>query len=363
MKTKLIILMIILCGILSIAYAEDMQGTLEKLSGTAGKSYVNPFAQAVATDFNSGWFHKVPHAKMFGWDFEIGAVLMASMFNSDEKTFSTENATFRFTRDQAEQITAAFSDQPWYDEMIDQFVQTDFSVGISGPTIIGEKYNEETGENAIHVNFPETPVTFTYMGFPITQTVLEYDYALAVGGLLTDLPAMPMVAPQLTIGTIAGTQLCVRYHPDVTLDPKIGIIRYTGFGVQHNPAVWLPVKIPVDIAMAYFTQNLKVGELAELSGTTLGLNVAKTFGYKMLSISPYAGLATETANMKFHYNYEVETIAGPMNNRISFEIEGKNTTRATLGLNFRLGIININADYSLAKYNSATYGMMFNFSF
>lgn len=369
MKARLIILMFFVGCIISFLYAQDsesndLQGTLEKLSGTAGKSYVDPFAQAVATDFNGGWFHKVPKAELFGWDLEFGVVAMGSFFNSDEKTFDTANAKFRFTRDQAMQMTSQFSGSYGYENLLDQIVQTDFSVGINGPTIIGEKYDEETGANSIHVIFPATDVTYYLPNEQqVTVTVPEYDYSLGVGGLLTDLPAMPLVAPQLTLGTIAGTQICIRYLPKTTIDETIGDISYTGYGVQHNPAIWLPVKIPVDVAMAFFTQNLKVGELAELTGTTVGLNVAKTFGYRMLSFSPYAGIAAESAKVKFHYNYEVETLAGPITNRIAFEIEGKNTTRATVGLNFRMGIFNLNFDYNLGQYQSATAGFMFNFSF
>jgi hypothetical protein len=369
MKTKLIILMFIAFGIINLIYAQDtsndLQGTLEQLSGTAGKSYVDPFAQAVATDFNGGWFHKVPKAEIFGWDLEFGVVAMGSFFNSDKKTFETEHAKFRFTRDQATQIVEKPSDMPdeVYQAFIDQFIQTDFTVGIYGPTIIGDKYDEETGANGIHVVFPTKTVTYDINGLPVSVNVPEYDYPLQIGGLLSDLPAMPLVAPQLTLGTAAGTQICIRYLPETTIDETIGKISYMGYGIQHNPAVWLPFKIPVDVALAFFTQNLKVGELAELSGTTVGLNVAKTFGLKMLSVTPYAGIAAESAKMKFHYDYEVQTLAGPMTNRIAFEIEGQNTTRATLGLNFRLGIINLNVDYNLGKYQSATAGFMFNFSF
>jgi hypothetical protein len=363
MKTRLIILIFITCGILSFLYADDLQGTLEKLSSTAGKSYVNPFSQALAVDFNGGWFHKVPKAELFGWDFEFGVVGMGSFFDSNEKTFSTENAAFNFTHDQALQLTQQFAGTPGYDNLVNKIVETDFTVGIHGPTIIGDEYLESDPNTSILVDFPSTVVTYDVNGQPVTVTVPGQIYPLGVGGLLYNLPAMPLVAPQLTLGTLAGTQVSVRYLPDTTVDPKIGIVTYQGFGVQHNPAFWLPVKLPVDIAMAFFTQNLKVGDIAELTGTTFGLNVAKTYGYKMLSFSPYAGVNAESAKMKFHYTYQVDTEVGSVNPRINFEIDGKNTTRATVGLNFRLGLTNLNIDYNIGKYQSATAGFMSNFSF
>jgi hypothetical protein len=363
MKTNLILLILIVSAMISWLYADDLQSTMEQLSGTAGKFYVNPFSQSVAVDFNGGWFHKVPKAELFGWDLEFGVVGMGSLFNGNEKTFDTPNAKFRFTRDQAMQLTSQYSGTPGYDALLDAIVQTDFNVGIQGPTIIGDKYDEATGANAIHVIIPATDVNYLVYGIQQTATVPAQDYSLGVGGLLGDLPAMPLAAPQLTLGTIAGTQISLRYLPNTTLDAKIGLISYLGYGIQHNPAFWLPIKLPVDVAIAFFTQDLKVGDLAELTGTTVGMNIAKTFGYKMLSFSPYAGINAETATMKFHYNYEVQTAAGPLNNHIAFQIDGKNSTRATFGLNFRLGLINLNFDYNLGKYQSATTGIMFNFSF
>jgi hypothetical protein len=55
-----------------------------------------------------------------------------------------------------------------------------------------------------------------------------------VHGLLEDLPALPLFAPQLTVGTIYGTQASFRFVPtyDVT---DLGDFKYFGFGLQHNP--------------------------------------------------------------------------------------------------------------------------------
>jgi hypothetical protein len=358
MKTKLIILVLMICGIFSFLYADSLQDTMEKLSSSAGKSYVDPFSQALAVDFNGGWFHKVPKAELFGWDFEFGVVAMGSFFNSSEKTFQTNNAPFRFNDEQAQALVA---DQPaqYQQPLIDYIVSHDFNVNFSGPTIIGDKYDDTTGANSINANFEGATITVSGQDILIPAQSVP----LKVGGLLTDLPAMPLGAPQLTLGTVAGTQVSIRYIPNVTINPTIGAIDYQGFGIQHNPAFWLPVKLPVDVALAFFTQKLKVGDIAEINGTTVGLNVAKTFGKKLLSVTPYAGVDAESAKMKFHYNYIVDVAGQPVASRVAFEIKGKNTTRGTVGLNFILALINLNVDYNIGKYSSATAGLMFNFSF
>jgi hypothetical protein len=137
-----------------------------------------------------------------------------------------------------------------------------------------------------------------------------------------------------------------------------------GYGIQHNPAVWLPMDIPVDVALAFFTQTMDIGSIVTSSATTTGINVSKTFGAKLLSVTPYAGVAYEHSSMTFDYKYIVDSTEpdAPEYIRIKFDAEGKNTSRITAGLNFRIGLLNLNADVNVAKYPSVTAGAGLNFS-
>lgn len=361
--TKKVLLITILFSIMALSvYAATLEETLQSLSGDAAKNYVNPMVTSFGSDMNGGWFHKAPKAKFFGWDFEFGFVVMATMFTDDDKTFDV-NGRFNFTRAQAEQIAASYSNAPFYDALVDKIVSQSFTVGIAGPTITGESYNETTGENSINVYFPSQNITFNYMNTTMTQPVPASTQPIPFGGLLADLPALPLAAPQMSIGTLYGTQLSFRYLPDTELTPEIGKLKYMGYGIQHNPGVWMPFKMPVNVALAFFTQQMDIGDLVETSASTYGLNVSKTFGLKLLSVTPYAGFAGESSNMKFHYDYPTGSTAPgvPEKVKINFDVEGKNTSRLTAGLSFRLALINLNFDYSLAKYPSASMGMMLNF--
>ncbi len=70
----------------------------------------------------------------------------------------------------------------------------------------------------------------------------------------------------------------------------------------------------------------------------------------------------ESSTMTINYAYST---IGPGNttitDNISFELEGENTTRLTVGLSIRLLVLNINADYNFGKNNSATAGLFFAF--
>jgi len=353
----------------SFLAAESLEETLNSLTGAAASNYVNPMVSAFGSDMNGGWFHKAPRAKLMGWDFEVGIVMMGTMFPDADKSFDV-NGHFNFTEAQAQQIAASYSGMPFYNDLVAQIVNQQFTVGIKGPTIIGEQYDalqdQTDGSNptAICVYFPQQDITFNYMGGSMTQNVPGNIIKVPFGGLLKDVPALPLAAPQLTIGTLAGTNLSLRYLPETELTPEIGSLKYLGWGIQHNPAVWIPFPIPVDAALAFYTQSMDIGDIIETSATTFGLNVSKRLGWKLFSVTPYLGASMESSEMKFHYTYATgATQPGvPAEMQVKFNVEGKNSTRFTGGLNFRLAILNINFDYNLAKYPSATAGVGINLS-
>lgn len=361
-KKYLLLTGLLLVLIFSLA-ASDLDEALEELSADAGAAYVNPMVSAFGSDMNSGWFHKVPEAVKSKWNFEVGLVAMGSLF-ADDKTFDITGGV-RFNREQAEELTQNVNLSAEQKEaLINAIMNQTFDLNVSGPTIIGEEYNEDTGENSIEVSFAGQDINYLYNGNNHTETIPAMTIPLEVGGILKDLPALPLAAPQLTIGTIYGTSAAFRYLPDLETVPEIGKVSYMGYGIQHNPAVWFNAELPVDIAAAFYTQTLKVGSIMESSSSTYGINIAKTYGERMLSVTPYLGLAAESAEMKFNYDYKTgsTTPEVPDSINIKFDVEGKNTARFTAGVSFRLAILNLNFDYSFAKYPAATAGLMLNFS-
>jgi hypothetical protein len=181
-----------------------------------------------------------------------------------------------------------------------------------------------------------------------------------VTGVLDGKAIVPLAAPQVSIGTIWGTQATFRYLPEVQISPELGKFKYFGFGIQHNLGMWLPIPI-VDVSASFFTQKLNVGTLMEAKTTAFGLNVSKQLGFAFLNVTPYGGFMLESSKMTFGYDF-VPNAANPTNvQHIAFELEGESKSRITLGLSVRILVININADYNIGKQNSATAGVFFAF--
>lgn len=345
----------------------DLKSAVESLARDAARAYVRPVVSGFGSNLNTGWFHRAPKAVKFGFNVEVGLVAMGTLFNKKDKHFSVTNQV-TITEDQAtrlattfvdndptlSQLTGALRDQA-IGAIVDQIANQIINITISGATFIGEKSDTVKMTIGDSLNFTYNSQAYTMPSGQETN--------LGVGGLL-DAPVIPLAAPQLTVGTIMGTQATFRYLPTVKLSDDVGKVKYFGFGLQHNPGVWLPQPIPVDLALAFYTQNLKQGKLFEATATAFGITASKQFGFRFLNITPYGGFLIESSEMKFKYDYSytVPDGSGGITTEtavIAFTEKGKNKNRITLGTNIRFLMVNINGDYSFAKNPAYSVGVNF----
>jgi hypothetical protein len=371
-KWKVIFTLAIFLFAVSNVFAQDEGGdleeTLKKLSESAAKGYITPIVSAFGSNLNGGWFHSAPPPTKFGLKLEFGLVGMGTLFPEEQtyRHFST-SGTFRFDQSQATEIVANSGlglPALVEDALIDAITQQDFTVGIEGATVIG------ASDDNIVISFSGGDVTFTDpgTGLPRTETLAPHPIDLGFGGLgdfLADVSVLPFAAPQASIGTILGTRAVFRYIPavdiplvDITED--IGQFSWFGWGVQHNPGVFFPNPLPLDVSIGYFKQSLKLGTILEANTTAYGLTVSKKLGVGLFNITPYAGYLIEKSTLNFAYEFTLDP--GTLDEQtfdIAFELEGENKSRITLGLSMKLLFFNINADYNMGNYNSITVGIMF----
>jgi hypothetical protein len=350
----------------------EIEETLKQLTQQAASGYLAPIITPIGIDLNGGWFHKAPPAKKFGLSLEFGLVGMLTTIPDDiDRTFSVTDTTFSFGDQQAWDLVTAIGigDAAVEQALFDQITDQNFTVSIHGPNIMG------ASDDDIEIDFSGADVTFTDPNtlLPRTETLGAGTWALGVGGLgfLEDLSSFPLAAPQLSIGTVLGTRATVRYIPTINLssipgaslflDEDFGKISYFGFGLQHNPGVFLPTPLPLDVAVAFYTQTFKIGEdFLKVKTTAFGINASKKLGIGPINITPYAGFMLEKSTIDIAYTYEIESLLGsPQNIDIALHFEGENKSRIILGLSLKLLLFNINADYNIGKYNSYTVGLMF----
>jgi len=373
-----------LFAVASPASAQDEEGEIEEslkqLTEKAANGYLAPIITPIGINLNGGWFHKAPPAKKFGLDLELGVVGMVTFLPEDvDRTFSVTDENFKFSLSQADLLTSFVFSDPLYaglpadvqiaiqQEVINQITGQEFTIGISGATIVGLE------TDTIKIDFSEATFDVDVAGYTGQVTVPAQQLDLGFGGLsfLADMSSVPLAAPQLSVGTVLGTRATIRYIPTIDLstipgaslflDEDFGKISYFGFGLQHNPSVFLPVPLPVDVAVAFYTQTLKIGkDFIKVKTTAWGLNASKKLGIGPINITPYAGFMFEKSTIDIAYTYEIESLLGsPRTIDIDLQFKGENKSRIILGLSLKLLLFNINADYNIGKYKSFTVGFMF----
>jgi Family of unknown function (DUF6588) len=347
MDSKMLLIFLIITFSFSALFADGLDETLEKLSGKAAEAYVTPIVSGFGTNLNGGWFHRSPKSKFLGLDFELGIVAMGTMFNDEDDYFST-TGIFQFNYQQAEELTSGVDPliQPY---VIDAILAQEFLVDMHGPTIIGPS------DEYVVVDFPSEDINWVAPdGSTGIETVPGSSIPTDIPGLMGDVDALPFFAPQISVGTFMGTMLTARILPAFNV-PDLGDVSYYGGGFQHNIKAWMPLPMPVDVSLSAFIQTLKLGDYVTANGFTSGINISKTFGPKMFSITPYAGYMLESSNMEFSYDFVIADDLDPV--RIDFDIEGKNKSRLIIGSSFRLGVAHLNFDYNMGDYNSVTMGL------
>lgn len=353
-------LFIIVPSSAGILLAQNINQSLQQLTETAAREYLKPVGSGFGANLNTAWVTRSPKTETAGLDIQLGIVIMGAFMPEDSKSFSV-SGNVEFTPEQADEIVnsvrweqynlTAAQRQNAQAELRNLLLQNVFPAKVSGPTVIGSKNDQ------VKVVLLEN--SYTYQGQQIF--IPQSEFLTNVRGVLENYNILPFAAPQLTVGTLFGTQLTLRWVPNVTFDPTIGKVNYFGLGIQHNPLAWLMVPLPVDVSIGFFWQNLKAGDYLESSATEYGIYASKTFGPTYLNITPYLGYSYQDSKSTVTYKLISTTGLGSTSTNISFDMKGENTSKLLVGLALRLGVINLNFDYNLAKYSTLGGGVSFIF--
>ncbi len=349
-KNNLLVLLLI-SGLLFFAEkseAQTLDKTLNGLSEKAAVAYVQPAISAFGSNLNSGWFSGSPGNKFLGLDFSLKIFAAGSFFNDANRNFSV-SAPYRFTSPEVDEIlkNSGFTPSlPGYAELKNEMLQQAFRVIIYGPTIVG------SADEHMKIKFEGAVIN----NQAVASTTIDVD---EVTGLLDNIPILPTPGIQLNLGTVYGTQVALRWLPKINLE-DIGDLSLFGFGVLHNINSWIPVPLPLDFSLGFFTQKLMVSDVFESKATQFGAYVSQQIGIGV-SVTPYVGITYETSSTNVTYNYTYDTPAGDITEKIKFDLESENKMGLTLGAKFSLFFFNIAADYKIAKTKTATVAMFYEF--
>ena len=316
--TTTVMLLVVSC----FADAQNLGSDLAKVAKPYGQAYVTPLVNAFGTDMNSGLFHTadVGGTLPFGLKLYVGVQVGGTLVSSSDKSF---NLGFHDTSyvPIGGVTTKVFS----------------FDTVINAPTVFGSK--------------DKGTLRRTYMVNGLSHT----DSIQTIAGF--NVPIVPVPIPQASLGSLFGTDLTVRYLPQIKLS-DFGKVQLFGWALRHSVSQYIPL-IPVDIAIQLGFQNLSLKDTAgsnifKLSTFAANVEVSKTLAI----LTVYGGLQMESSKVDVNYIF-IPPGQTAQHIPVSFSVTGKNKFRALLGLDLGLGPLAINADYSVGAISAVTVGLGF----
>jgi hypothetical protein len=295
------VVMAMLVGVSAGVAQTAIEDALQAYGEENAKGYLQPIADLFGANMHSGYY-RTAHIPTAGFNIALDFIVTGSLVGDDQKTFDAKTPQ-------------------------------GFTPGtFKAPTIFGDpngsSVTNQTPGNAYGTKY------------------------YASGGIFNT-SMFPHFVPQLTIGSVFGTEVIGRY----VFIPKIGDnmvpeSNLWGLGVRHSVSQWFP-GLPLDIALGYFYGSFKSGDLIDYKGSQIGVQVSKDLS----PLTVYGGLATESSTMKIRYTSTDPNAGG----NVEFDLDGANTFRFTGGACLRLGVFRLFAEANLGQVTSISGGFGFGF--
>ncbi len=310
--------------------------------------YITPAVNAFGAALGSGWYNTAETHKLGGFDitFTTSAGIVPKKF----ETFLIDDS----------ELTNLQLHDPALNET---------------PTVAGVK---EFGPQ----------LDYTYTEYP------ERAFDMP-GGLNTNYVPAPMI--QAGIGLIKGTEVLVRYMPNIKYkENEIGL---WGIGGKHDIGQWIPAinKVPVlKLAVMYgYTKlhtvvdvnispdDIGAGSLPGTDGSTWDnqfmklttqshtANIIASVNLPVVCFYGGLGFVSTKSNLKLEGDYpsvyiegstpSIDVLVDPIDMEIKNQDGGLTKPRINAGVRFKFAIVTLHFDYSWANYSVMTAGLGFTF--
>jgi hypothetical protein len=290
----LLCMFVLLCVQVSTAQS-DLENVLRQYTQTTVSGYIQPMADLFGANMNSGLYPSasVPQT---GLSVRFTIVGMGAMVGDNQKTYALA-------------LPPSFAQRT-----------------MDAPTIFGPK--------ATTVRDPDTGLEFKPSDGIIDATLF------------------PLAVPQLTVGSIFGTEATVRFITTPSIgDGKFPKTTLWGIGARHSVSQYIP-EAPVDIAVGLFYSNFTVGDIIDFTGLTIGALAGKSFG----PLDLFGGLSWEKSTMNLAF-----TPSAAGSPAVDIDLDGENSVRFTAGAGLNLSVLRVYADANFGAVTNFSAGLGFGF--
>jgi hypothetical protein len=331
----------------SSATAQDLQEQLAKLGHDAAVGYVTPILSGWGNDLNSGIYYSADLHDVLGFD--VGVKLAMSRFIDEDKTYTVAIPSMTVDPSVLGISTINGVSVPAGTKLI-LTSGVNYPSSITANSAVGAKENttiNTIGGSSATVSSSNPQLNNQRIALPAaSRQILSLPGGLDLGTF--GKTGVPLPMPQFNLGLPFGLEFMLRYVPTIS-SGDAGKFNYMGFGLRYSIDQWIPL-CPVDIAVHFMTQKMtfksKVDkDIFSANGTAYGVEVSK----RLFILTLYGGFQLESSSLTLNdfqgYSPELgQTVTVP-----GFEVKGSNKSRLTVGARLLLLIVNVHAEYSIAK--------------
>lgn len=299
--------------------AQNVEETIRQLGQENGALYAHPVASGLGASMNSAWLHT---ARVRGpLEFFVGIRAMGAFVPASDERFEPVLPT---------SVTVEELGGQTY---LDPYGGGE---GLLTPTVAGDGPGvvvEPQGE--------------------LRQDILDAgldprDFALAFPEGF-NLPAIPLAMGQANVGLPLGTEVAVRFIPSITVSSDVGDVEAFGVGGKHSVTQWIPVPLPVEVAVTGGWQTFDVGTYLSAESRTVGVAASRELG----PVEIYGSGAWEESDVDISYTVENPNLP-EQGTEVAFSEKGDNSSRFTVGASLELAVVKLTADYTASEYDVVT---------
>ena len=298
------------------------------------RAYLKPLASGVGAGFNSGWISTAKSHSPLGFSVQLRSGLAIvpdgdQIFNIEELGLS-ENISVNQANEGIDQTLSqniSGRDQP-------------------GPELIVQQFGQE-----------------------VTR------FQLPSGAELDKIPT-PYV--QASVGLIKGIQVTGRFIPEISIVDDFGEFNMWGFGAKANMNELLPFgnRLPFEVSIAggfnssTITANLDVldenrpedifeGQEAELDFDSFVASAVIGKSFPIVSLYTGVGFQSSEMDASIKGSFPIPTLTGTeiVEDPVSFSQDGDNEVHGIVGIQFKLAIFSLTAEYTLSEFQILNAGI------
>lgn len=329
--------LVVLMSISTFSYAQiDFDSFLEAGVGDANRLlelYMQPAFEGFGYGMNSGWYNTAKPHMFLGFDVTANISLAR-----------VPDASRFFTFDNSEYTNVFYAN----------------GNSVETPTLLGPNLGADDLPQLSFRDFDDIDNDGDFMEELIR---ISAPTGLGIEESELGMNAVPVPMAQIGIGLFKGTEVKLRYLPEVDLDGD-GNVSMFGVGIMHDIKGYLPGEklLPIDLSLFAGYTNLssqvyvndEQTQTADFDASSW--TVQAVASKKILLFTVFAGIGYTNYDVDFGLNGRFETESEVYTDPIAFNY-ADNGLRTNVGVRLKLLFLTIHGEYAMQEFNTLTAGV------